>query len=454
MAPRGIIFAAFLTGFQVITAQNQKADGYMGLWSRSGQPSEYGYKFSGGTGTYSPQHVPLAIYSPESAKTFFVYNGTSRPDVSHLQIMISYFDHRTHRVPKPVIVYDKMGVNDPQDNASLSIDSKGYLYVFVSGRGRTRPGLIFKSRNPYSIDSFDTIMEGEIVFPQPWWVNDSCFVLMHIKVRNGRELYWTTSRDGATWSEAKKLAGMGGHFQITGVTGNRIVSVFNYFPGGNSDRRTNLYLLQTNDFGKTWRTIDGKIVETPVTDIHSEALIKDFESEGKLVYIKDLNFDKEGNPVILVLISRDYRPGPSGDPRELIVIHRSEGRWRFDKVCESHHNYDMGSLYITPGEWRILSPTEPGSRKYETGGEIVEWKSTDSGITWTRGANLTAGSNRNDSFVRRPFNASKDFYAIWTDGDPDKLSPSGLFFTNEACERVWMLPNAMKKDFEKPVRVK
>ena len=42
--------------------------------------------------------------------------------------------------------------------------------------------------------------------------------------------------------------------------------------------------------GKTWKTIDNKVVETPVTDIASEALIRDFKAEGKLVYINDLEF--------------------------------------------------------------------------------------------------------------------------------------------------------------------
>ncbi len=106
-------------------AQNIRADGYKGLWSKSGPPLEYGYKYSGGMGTFSSQHKPLAIYSPESEKTFFVFGGTSSPGESHLQIMVSYYDHKTHKVPKPVVVYDKMGVNDPQDNATISIDSKG-----------------------------------------------------------------------------------------------------------------------------------------------------------------------------------------------------------------------------------------------------------------------------------------------------------------------------------------
>ena len=50
--------------------------------------------------------------------------------------------------------------------------------------------------------------------------------------------------------------------------------------------------------GKTWTTVDGKPIETPLTDKHSEALVKDYEAEGKLVYLNDLNFDEDGNPVM------------------------------------------------------------------------------------------------------------------------------------------------------------
>lgn len=69
--------------------------------------------------------------------------------------MIAYYDHVTHLVPKPVIVYDKTGVNDPHDNASLSIDEHGNIWVFVSGRNTSRPGIILKSRQPYNITAFE-----------------------------------------------------------------------------------------------------------------------------------------------------------------------------------------------------------------------------------------------------------------------------------------------------------
>lgn len=444
----------FLTVTGNIHAQNKRADGYQGLWSRSGPLLDYGFKYSGGMGTFSAQHKPLAIYSEKADKTFFVYSGTSHPDSSHLQIMASYFDHRTRKVPRPVIVYDKMGVNDPQDNASISLDSKGFVWVFISGRGRTRPGIIFKSTVPYTVDTFEKVFEGEIVFPQPWWMNDSCFMLMHTRVTKGRELYWTSSADGKNWMPAEKLAGMGGHHQVTGVYGNKLVSAFSWLPGGDIDRRTNIYFLQTDDFGRTWRTITDNVVKTPLTDIGTEALVKDFASEKKLVFLKDLNFDSDGNPVILALISRDSRPGPSGDPREWIVIHWRDGKWAFSKVCESLHNHDMGPIFTEGRVWHILAPTSPGPQKNRTGGELDLWTSIDDGISWTRSRQVTSGSKWNNSYVRRPLNADRDFYAFWTDGNPDAISESHIYFTNRECDKIWVLPYRMKKDFEKPERIK
>ena len=122
-------------------------------------------------------------------------------------------------VPKPVIVYDKQGVDDPHDNAALSIDSEGFIWVFVSGRGTSRPGLIFRSSKPYAIDSFEMVLQGEMTYPQPWWVPGKGFLYMFTKYTKGRELYWSTSPDGKTWSTDQKLAGFGGHYQVTNMTG-------------------------------------------------------------------------------------------------------------------------------------------------------------------------------------------------------------------------------------------
>jgi len=448
-----ILFLLFSILNENSKAQNPTIDGYRGIWFTLGQFSEYGDKYSGGLGTYTADHIPIAIYSPEVKKTFFIYGGTTAADEKHLLIMISYFDHRTRTVPKPVIVYDKQGVNDPHDNAVLSIDNEGYIWVFVSGRGRSRPGFIFKSNKPYNIESFELIREAEMTYPQPWWVPGEGFLYLLTKYTKGRELYWSTSADGKSWKPDQKLAGMGGHYQVSNMHGNKLVSVFNYHPGGNVDKRTNIYAVQTEDMGKTWKSIDGKPFEPPISDPYNVALIRDFEAEKKLVYINDLNFDSEGNPVILAIISNDFRPGPGGDPREWMIIHWKNGKWNYNKVCESTHNYDMGSLYIEEGCWRVIGPTGPGPQKYGTGGEVVVWISRDEGVTWRKLRNITQQSMRNNSYVRRPVNAHRDFYAFWADGDADKFSESHLWFSNKNGKKVFKLPYKMSDYPEKPVRV-
>src|SRR5262245_35536697 len=77
-----------------------KADGYRGIWFTLGQKSEYGDKYSGGLGTYTANHNPIAIYAPKVKKTFFTYGGTVKGE-RHLLIMASYYDHVKNDVPRP-----------------------------------------------------------------------------------------------------------------------------------------------------------------------------------------------------------------------------------------------------------------------------------------------------------------------------------------------------------------
>lgn len=437
----------------VAAAQNGRIDGYKGIWFTLGQVTKWGDKYSGGLGTYTSSHVPVAIYAKAAGKTFFVYGGTTAATERHLLIMASYYDHKTGLVPKPVIVYDKKGVDDPHDNASLSLDEGGYVWVFVSGRNTIRPGIIFKSLSPYSIDSFCKLREGEMTYPQPWWVAGKGFLHLFTKYTKGRELYWNTSANGTNWSEDHKLAGMGGHYGVSCQWKNKVFLAFNYHPNGDVNKRTNLYLLQTTDGGQSWTTVDGKPVATPLIAVHNEALVKDYEAEKKMVYLSDLTVDENGNPVILAVISKGAEPGPENGPREWTVSHWKNGAWTFSNVCNSTHNYDMGSLYIEGNKWTIIGPTEAGPQQWGTGGEMAMWRSIDGGKTWAKKRLLTGGSMYNHSYARRPLNAHPQFYAVWADGDADKLSPSCLYFCNKSGD-VWKLPYTMEKEFEKPSRYK
>ncbi len=438
-----MLTAILLTLSTLAAAPNPTVDGYRGIWFELGQKGEHGDKYSGGLGTYTAKHRPLAVYSKAANKTFFVYGGTPAADQRHLLIMASYFDHATGTVPRPTLVLDKEGVNDPHDNAAIALDAAGHVWVFVSGRGNKRPGVILRATEPGSVRAFEETWRGEMTYPQPHAMPDGGFLLMHTKYTKGRELYWRTSADGRTWSEDQKLAGMGGHYEVSETRGDRVATAFNMHPGGNVDKRTNFYYAESRDGGKTWTTADGTPLPTPMTDPAGPALVRETASAGQLLYVKDLNFDTAGNPVVLYLTSSDHMPGPKGDPRTWHIAHWTGSAWTHHDITTSTHNYDVGSLYIEGSLWRVLAPTDAGPQPLGAGGEIVLWESTNAGETWTRVRNITHGSEMNHGYVRRPVNAHPDFYAFWADGNPDTFSPSRLYFTNHDGTKVWRLPYDM-----------
>lgn len=426
-----------------------KADGYRGIWFTLGQFSEYGDKYSGGLGTYTANHVPLAIHAAKVDKTFFVYGGTVR-DRQHLLIMASYYDHAQHRVPRPTIVHDKQGVDDPHDNPSIAIDGAGHVWVFISGRGRTRPGFKYRSTEPYSVERFELVAEQELTYPQPWWVEGHGFVHLFTKYTRGRELYVETSRDGQQWTGERKLAGIGGHYQISSVHGGKIGTFFNRHPDGNVDRRTDLYYMQTTDFGETWTTVDGRPLTLPLDAEDNPARVIDYSGRGRLQYTVDLNWDRHGNPILLYVTSGGHQPGPASEPRFWEVAHWTGGAWRNRIVCRSDHNYDLGSLYVFEDRWLVIGPTGVGPQAWGTGGEMEMWESPDEGQTWKKVRQVTVNSERNHKFARRPVGATDPFFAFWADGNPEEPSQSVLYFGESSGARYWALPYDMQADTAEP----
>lgn len=447
---------------------NSKFLGYRGIWFQlgfiermeaEGYKGGYGDKYSGGLSfAWSHTVSPMAIYVPEADKTFFVYGGTTEPHDNYLMVMASYYDHAKHLVPRPTIVRDQRGIDDPHDNPSITIDDEGYIWVFVAGRGRGRPGQIFKATEPYSVDKFEKIISREQTYSHIWHIPGEGFMHLLTLYTDGRELYWERSAKGDDWTEEpeenlQKLAGFGGHYQVTRLDdrNKRIGSAFNYHPEGNVDRRTNIYYFETWDFGETWTTIDGQELSLPLDHRDNPALVVDYEAEGRNAYITKLLYDDDGNPVILVVTSDGYMPGPQNDPRKWELVRWTGEEWITTEITTSDHNYDMGSLYIDGDRWTIIGPTLQGPQPYHTGGEIGLWLSTDGGETWKLERQVTGNSPMNHSYVRRPHKPSDPFFGMWADANSIEFSISRLFFTNSTGDRVYMLPYTMKSDFEEPI---
>ncbi|QEC52603.1 putative BNR repeat neuraminidase [Anseongella ginsenosidimutans] len=455
---------------------NKQDDGYRGIWyhiggagQRGPVTNKYRYKYSGGLGTYPANHYPFSVYAGEVNKTFFCYGGTDKSGKT-LYHMVSYFDHASGKVPRPTIVLDK-ATNDAHDNPVMQIDREGYIWIFSTSHGTGRPSFIHRSSRPYDISEFERVAATKLVngkkvpldnfsYLQVYYSDESGFAALftHYEKRGGRVIAWMTSKDGVEWSAWKDLSLLDeGQYQTSGSRGELIGTSFNYHPArevrGGLDFRTNLYYLQTTDFGKTWQTVDGSPVKLPLTEVNNSALVYNYDSEKRNVYICDLNFDKKKRPVILYLTSKGPMPGPEDGPRNWYTACWTGDEWEIRPFTSSGNNYDMGSIYTEKGKWIVVAPTEPGPQEYNTGGEMVLWKSANKGKSWKKVKQLTRDSEFNHTYARRPVHVHPDFYAFWADGHGRQPSASRLYFCDKKGN-VFKLPEVMDKPLMKPIPVR
>ena len=449
---------------------NAKDTGYRGIWYMN-QPlkNEYRYKYSGGLGTYCAKHRPFAVYCDEVEKTFFCYGGTPDGDRANKTLlhMVSYYDHRTGLVPKPTTLLDKH-TTDAHDNPVISVDEKGFIWILSTSHGTSRPSYIHHSVRPYDVNAFVQVQPTKIEkgkqvpmtnfsYMQPWHVPGRGFVAFFTRYKYpaDRTACFMTSPDGIHWSEWQRLAAIDrGHYQVSIANKSKAGTVLNYHPQATGlNWRTNLYYLETTDWGRSWHAADGTNVTVPLTEPQNPALVHDYEKEGLLAYLKDIRFDAAGHPVILFITSRGFEAGPKNDPRTWTTARWTGDAWTIRPAFTSDNNYDMGSLYLDPdGTWRVVGPTETGPQPYNPGGEIATWRSQDQGATWQKVRQLTQDSPFNHTYARHPVNAHDDFYALWADGHGRQPSESSIYFCDRAGN-VYRLPREMTADSMKPEKV-
>lgn len=443
---------------------NLKDDGFRSIWYfNQASGDQYGFKYSGGLGTYPANHYPYSVYRPEVKKTFFCFGGTDHDETTLLH-EVSCFDHVTGKLARPTILLDKK-TDDAHDNPVMAMDGDGRIWIFSTSHGTGRPSFIHRSVRPYDISEFEPVRafkleDGKEVpmtnfsYVQVFHVPNQGFfvffttydqsVLHDPATRAQRIVSFMKSADGVHWSEWKPLAAIEvGHYQNAAVWQDadaktlKLGSTFNYHPYDPEhgrvglNWRTNLYYLESLDGGATWQTITGEKCEVPLTEIKSPALVHDYEAEGKNAYIMDLIYDQNGFPIILYLTSNGWRSGPEAGPREWFTCAWNGKDWEIHPITESDNNYDFGSLYVSgDGTWRMVGTDGTGPQAFNTGGEVSQWVSPDRGKTWRKEWQMTAGSPKNHCYPRRPIDWNEDFFAFWADGHGRMKSDADLFFSN------------------------
>ena len=472
------------------------AAGFQGIWYEiAGGGGDYPNKYGGGLATYPQQIAPMAIYSEEVNRTYFAFGldinlGPGR-NIGH---GLSYFDHNTGLVARPQIWLDK-GTGDAHDAPVLALDDEGYIYMFSNTHGEARQSWIRRSDAPHSIGGYVDLLSPDspsdmAVFGNPsnnpgmsgnprfsyssaWYVPNSTeeekFLLLHTRYISGqRDLFTTSSIDADTWTERKTLSQIeSGQYQTSWIkpNGKTVGTIFNVHPTGQGlDWRTDLYYLETSDQGQTWQTADGLTLvdnsgsnNNPLTirpdqPIHGAAQVYD-AAPGERVYLKDINYNGRGQPVIMFLTSPSHVPGDHGEPgpdRFLKTAQWNGSQWLIKDFRPTDHNYDYGAFHIEEdGTWRVIAPYIDGPQQYGTGGEIGMWTSRDQGTTWILEKQLTNDSPYNHTYVQRPLHAHEDFYGFWADGDAFEPSTVHFYFTNKNGD-VFHLPYETDSDFVAP----
>jgi hypothetical protein len=456
---------ALLPAAELRAAVLPTTDGFYGIWYAVGATGDqYAYKYSGGLGTYTHQTSPIAIYSATANKTFFVYGGTNGTN-NTLKNYISYYDHATNLLARPRELRH-VGGNDNHKNATITIDDQGYIWAFGNSHGNSGTGNLYKSAQPYSITDFNEIALPSVfnnnaglpklAYSNAFYQSGEGLVAVYNVYDDGRAVHVATSPNGTTWTDQRLLDTEQGHYTIARQHGSTIGVTADYHRGGSLDNRTNLYYFATNNFGQIWTNAAGTTLATPYTTVSNPALVHDYLAESKLVYMKDIDYDAAGNPVLLYLTVSDangsgHLPGPQVGDHTLHTARWTGSQWEIRNAMLTDHNYDHGEMSIeTDGTWRLTGPFINGPQAYATGGEIGIWTSTNQGTSWQLVDQLTQGSQFNHTYVRLPVNAHSDFTSYWADGNAYAQSESRLYFANRDGD-VLQMPTHFNGDFAAPV---
>ncbi len=452
MAQTGIELIAALWLVAALAASlgaSEKGDGYRGILYH------HGGKYKGGLGTFPNAIHPFAVHREEVDRTFFCWGGVPGAE-NTLYSMVSFYDHATCRVPRPTIVV-KRGTRDAHDNPCLALDAEGHIWVFSPPHGNSQSAGIYihRSTKPYAIDDFEEVPRTNcdwFAYPQPHVIPGRGILLLHTKYEKelGRTLAMMTSPDGLRFGQRRWIAKYTGHYSVSRQSRadpHRIGWFFNEHAYGGIANRTNLYYIETRDFGRAWQNVRGETLELPLSAPLNPALVRNYWAEGRQkTWPMDLDFDRLGRPVLLYLTApgeRGSRPGS----RPWLVAHWTGDEWAVRRITASDDSYDHGCLYAeTDGTWRVIGPTGPGSSE-DTGGEVVMWTSTDEGRSWSS-RSLTPDPEGNHSYVRNVVGAHPDFTAFWADADR-AAERSRLYFASKDG-RVWRLPYEMQGEWARP----
>lgn len=392
-------------------------------------------------------HAPRAAFDARTNRTYFTYRSGGRDDDTRCAIWVGWYDHNEGRVHRSVRVLERPPVS-ADDGPAMVLDEAGYIWIFV---GSDRPGaaVVLKSEQPNNASSFSVTARLSFSDPQPWYQGQRGFLLLCYVNKEDRCLpAMTTSRDGIQWAEPVVLADLGGrHCFVAGRHKDKIGLVFNRsLDKDHPDLYTDLYYLESRDWGQSWHSADGRKIELPIEQVDHFSRMRDYCSMKRITSIKDVNFDRMGNPTVLYMST--FAPEVRGRRlRKTWYTARWFRQWYTTGLIMSDHIGDSGCLLIDERmNWTLLATTDPGLCEGMAGGDVVMWLSRDQGRSWYRG---TLTEKRHCWGIRRAWPASAEMTAMWLGADIDDFQGATIYYSDDSGS-VRKLPGGMDGDWGVP----
>jgi len=423
---------------------------FRGVWYGCGRDNTLpgrDYVYAGGKATYSAWNRPMAVFALKVNRTFFVFgDDRNRPSIAS-------FDHRTGVFASPLALGENPDGNAHR-NPALLIDEDGFLYVFYGYAGADQAIHVLRSAAPYDMANWvkkTDLMPRGASYPQPWQLKPGEITVVY-RVAEG----WCckTSDDGCeTWSDANSIIEFGDYefcstayamtVAATGAYPRRIHLTWSKLGGGTPAeqqtkplwaRRYDVYCACSDDGGNTWRKSDGTALTLPITE---NKAVKVFESGEHGVWLKDIQLDADGNPCILFIDADTATYAGTWK-----FARGMAGEWSISDIAPSHHMYNGGALVLyARNDYRMFGPAQIVQENVE-GGEIMEWRSSDSGRTWQPVTQLTSESQYSHNHVKTVLNQKQGdgrFRVFWSYGDgrtPPKTKDVDLFYWGDGMTKA------------------
>ncbi|GAM73848.1 hypothetical protein JCM19241_5044 [Vibrio ishigakensis] len=303
-------------------------------------------KYSGAFGTYTYKHIPVAVYKNDKSYQVFSDNLDGNLKI-YLRVDNS----------QPILIHTEYGYIDPHINASLNIDFDDNIWIYISARNNTVKGRIYKG-NTKNLH-FELVGETDAAYPQ-----------LHVSKGGLYELYskykFSSSKfiEREIWFRDKNRnynVVKGGHYQISTLHNGTLYTVYNNHPRGRSDERENLYGIKLTPEGQ-WHSFEDNKINIPALPDDNRLLLYNSSKSNKLVFLKDIIFDAEGNLRVLFIES---------DSQDPTIGKRKLMEWTQNGVIEvssSGHNYNSATYIKGLDDLYLLNVTE-GEPNY-TGGKL------------------------------------------------------------------------------------